>query len=57
MTQTGPNITVVNTTTDTPVQSFLADSNTPDIQIAPQENKLLFKTNDSIIQLQEAKTP
>lgn len=36
VTQTGPNITVYNTTTDESVQSFIADSDTPDIQISPQ---------------------
>jgi hypothetical protein len=55
VTQTGRAITIFDTNTEKALQNFTADSDEPEIQVSPATDKVLFKFNKSIFQLQEAK--
>ena len=55
VTQLGRDITVWNATNFTPVQNFTADSDNPHIQVSPETKKVLFRNNNSVFQIQDAK--
>ena len=57
VTQLGRNITVWNTTSVKSVQNFTADSDNPEIQVSPETKKVLFRNNNSVFQIQDAKQP
>lgn len=55
--QVGSNISVYNTQTHQVVQTFQSDQESPDVQVAPQSNMVLFRNNNSIFQMGQASTP
>jgi DNA-binding beta-propeller fold protein YncE len=55
--QTGSNISVYDTQTHKVVQKYQSDQESPDVQVAPQSNMILFLNNNSIFQIRQTNTP